>query len=144
MGLLTQEKAVIISNGRGVIRTPSTTYLRPSVIRLGYQVRRPRPRIQLTKHEILQRDDYTCQYCGRRRVRMTIDHVVPRHCGGKHTWSNLVTACEDCNRKKGGKLAPEAQMVLLCAPHEPPSSPSYLYRRYLEANQDWVDFIRGW
>jgi 5-methylcytosine-specific restriction endonuclease McrA len=75
---------------------------------------------------------------------MTIDHVVPRRCGGDHTWTNLVTACEECNRKKGGKLAQEAQMQLIREPFEPPSSPAYLYRRYLEANQDWIDFIRGW
>jgi 5-methylcytosine-specific restriction endonuclease McrA len=144
MGLLVTEKAVIVSNGRGVIRTPSTTYLRPSVIRLGYMVRRPRPRVRLTRHEILRRDGYTCQYCGRQGGSLTIDHVVPRHRGGERTWANLVTACQACNRKKGSRLAREMQMRLLRQPHEPPAAATYLYRRYLNGNGGWLTFIEGW
>jgi 5-methylcytosine-specific restriction endonuclease McrA len=144
MGLLLKEKAVLISNGRGFIRTPSTTFLRPSVIRLGYMVHRPRPRVKLTKHEIFQRDNYTCQYCGRQGVRLTIDHLVPRHRGGEHVWTNLVAACEACNRRKGGRSPHEARMHLLRAPFEPSASPAYLYHRYLEANQDWLTFLEGW
>jgi len=144
MGLLVMEKAVIVSNGRGVIRTPSTTFLRPSVIRLGYMVRRPRPRVKLTKREIMQRDSCTCQYCGRRGVKLTIDHVIPRRNGGEFSWTNLVAACPDCNRKKGGKSPREAQMTLLREPCEPPATAAYLYRRFLKNNQEWQTFLDGW
>ena len=82
MGLVLAGKATVLENGRGVIRTVSRTYERPSVIRLSYMVRRPRPRVRLCKREILRRDDYRCQYCGRKVRRLTIDHVVPRHRGG--------------------------------------------------------------
>jgi len=144
MGLLIMEKAVMISNGRGVIRTPSTTFLRPSVIRLGYMVHRPRPHVTLTKQEIFQRDNYICQYCGRSGGVLTIDHVMPRHRGGKHSWKNLVTACQDCNRRKGGKSTQVAHMRLLRQPFEPPATATYLYRRYLKTNQDWLTFVQGW
>ena len=50
-------KAEIVENGRGVIRTPSTEYLCPSVIRLDYLIRRPRPRVRLARREIFRRDD---------------------------------------------------------------------------------------
>ena len=144
VGLLMMEKAVIVANGRGYIRTPSTAFPRPSIIRLGYMIRRPRPRIKLTKQEILRRDNYTCQYCGRNDGNLTIDHVVPRHKGGRQSWTNLVTACQACNRRKGGKTVSAANMTLLRQPFEPPATALYLYSRYLRDNEDWLTFIDGW
>jgi 5-methylcytosine-specific restriction endonuclease McrA len=144
MGLLMLDKAVIVSNGRGVIRTATRSYPRPSVIRLGYMVRRPRPRVKLTKHEIYQRDNHMCQYCGRTGVRLTIDHVVPRHKGGEYSWTNLVTACAECNRIKGGKLSRDTGLTLLREPFEPRATAAYLYRRFLHANQEWKPYLDGW
>jgi 5-methylcytosine-specific restriction endonuclease McrA len=144
VGLLMMEKAEIILNGRGVIRTPSTTVLRPSVIRLAYMVHRPRPRVRLTKKEIMRRDNHTCQYCGRRSQRMTIDHIMPRRLGGTHGWENLVAACPACNHRKGGRTLGEAHMQLLRRPQEPQATAIYLYGSYLTENQDWLGFIKGW
>ncbi|MFQ6101103.1 MAG: HNH endonuclease [Anaerolineae bacterium] len=81
MGLILADKAMVLENGRGFIRTVSCVYERPSVIRLVYMVHRPRPRVRLCKREILRRDGYCCQYCGRETGQLTIDHVVPRHQG---------------------------------------------------------------
>ncbi len=142
--LVLAEKATIILNGRGMIRTPSTAFPLPSIIRLGQMVSRPQPRVRLSKQELFRRDNHSCQYCGRQDAVLTIDHVIPRRLGGGHTWSNLVTACAACNRKKGGRSAPEAGMPLLRTPSEPPATANYLYRRYLPVNQDWVPFIDGW
>lgn len=141
MGLLMTDKAIIVSNGRGVIHTPSKTFLRPSIIRLGYMIQRPRPRVSLNRQEILRRDNYTCQYCGRKGEVLTIDHVIPRRKGGRHTWTNLVAACQDCNRKKGGLPPLEAHMKLICQPVEPRATSGYLYGRYLKNNEDWAFFI---
>lgn len=144
MGLLMIGKAEIILNGRGIIQTPSTTFLRPSVIRLSYMVHRPHPRVKLSKREILRRDHYTCQYCGRKSPNLTLDHVTPRHLGGAYRWDNLVAACPSCNRRKGGRTASEAKMQLLQPPTEPSATASYLFGRHLESNQDWQRFIEGW
>ncbi len=144
MGLLTMNKAEIVLNGRGVIRSASTTFLRPSVIRLSYMVHRPHPRIKLTKREILRRDNHTCQYCGQTVPRLTVDHVQPRRLGGAHWWENLVAACPTCNHRKGGRTLGEAHMRLLNQPREPKPTASYLFGRYLEQHQEWRGFIEGW
>ncbi|MCL6627712.1 MAG: HNH endonuclease, partial [Alicyclobacillus shizuokensis] len=73
-----------------------------------------------------------------------IDHVIPRHRGGTHSWENLVTACPACNRRKGGRTLQEAQMVLRRRPVEPQPTASYLFARHLRENHDWAPFIEGW
>ena len=57
--------------------------------------------------QTFERDDYTCQYCGMRGVRLECDHVVPVARGGPTVLSNLTTACFSCNRRKGAKLLAE-------------------------------------
>jgi HNH endonuclease len=56
-----------------------------------------------TRFEILKRDKFTCQYCGKRApdVLLVIDHVEPVVKGGKSTLLNLTTSCESCNQGKG-------------------------------------------
>ena len=54
---------------------------------------------------------------------MTIDHIVPKHKGGKDSWENLVAACVPCNTKKGNKLLKDINMKLL----KNPKTPSILF-----------------
>lgn len=137
-------KAEIVLNGRGVLRSAHAEFEIPSVIKLSYMIKRPRPRISLSKQEILHRDDYTCQYCGRESRNLTLDHVIPRHRGGTHSWENLVAACPPCNHRKGGKLLHEISMPLNRLPKEPSSSAVYRFSTHLEHHQEWVQFIEGW
>lgn len=60
-----------------------------------------------TRYKVLQRDNFTCQYCGRSapEVRLEVDHIKPRVSGGRDSKSNLVTCCQSCNRGKGGSKA---------------------------------------
>jgi 5-methylcytosine-specific restriction endonuclease McrA len=144
IGLILTGKAEMVANGRGYIHTARQNYPRPSVIRLESMVRRPRPRVKLTKREIFRRDNYTCQYCGRQAAHLTIDHVEPRHRGGGHRWDNLVAACQQCNRHKGGRSAIEAHMPLRRNPAEPAATAAYLFGRHLADNADWAKYIDGW
>jgi 5-methylcytosine-specific restriction endonuclease McrA len=144
MGLVLAGKAMVVENGRGVIRTVAQVYERPSVIRLGYVVRRPRPRVRLTKREILRRDGYRCQYCGREGGNLTLDHIVPRHRGGEHCWENLVAACPQCNRLKGGRMLRDSRLTLRNLPLEPKATAEYLFGNYLRENEEWVRYIEGW
>jgi 5-methylcytosine-specific restriction endonuclease McrA len=144
IGLMLTEKATLILNGRGVIHTTNNTYPIPSVIRLSHMVHRPRIKVALSKREIFRRDHYTCQYCGRPSVNLTVDHVIPKHLGGLHEWENLVTACYACNHLKGGRTLADSGMTLLRQPKEPPASASYIFARFLPNNNEWVGFLEGW
>ncbi len=59
------------------------------------------------RFEILDRDDYTCQYCGRNisdGIRLEIDHKIPVAEGGTDDYNNLTTACNECNSGKSNKI----------------------------------------
>jgi 5-methylcytosine-specific restriction endonuclease McrA len=142
--LVNRGKAEVLEHGKGHIRTPSQAYQLPSVIRLIYLIRRPRPKARLTRREIFLRDNFTCQYCGNRGKDLTLDHVVPRHKGGKHTWENLVSACRSCNHRKGGKTVEEAKMNLRRAPVQPRVSTSYMLSQYLQSFVEWQKFVPEW
>jgi 5-methylcytosine-specific restriction endonuclease McrA len=144
IGMMLDGKAALIANGRGVIQTVSTSFPLPSVIRLEQMIQRPRPRVKLTRREIFRRDNYTCQYCGRKVPNLTIDHVLPRHLGGMHVWTNVVAACATCNHLKGGRRLDESHLNLLTIPREPPASPQYMFGQHLPDNEAWAPFINGW
>ncbi len=91
----------------------------PSVLRLNYYVRVRRKDVPLTKRNILRRDHNTCQYCGRRHIEMTADHVVPKALGGQDSWDNLVCACPECNARKGTQTPARAKMPLARKPRKP-------------------------
>lgn len=56
------------------------------------------------RFEILKRDNFTCRYCGRNvkedKVKLEIDHIIPRSRGGKDIPSNLQVSCFECNQGK--------------------------------------------
>ena len=144
IGLILSGKAAMVVNGRGNIRAISQVFPRPSVIRLEDMIRRPRPRVKLTRREVFRRDNYTCQYCGRKDGNLTVDHVRPRHLGGEHTWTNVVAACAGCNHRKGGRHPEEAHMHLHHPPKEPPASAAYIFGRHLNEYGEWEPYINGW
>ncbi len=144
ISLVLSGKADLVLNGRGVIHTVSRTYPEPSIIRLEKMVRRPRPHVRLTKREILRRDNYICQYCGQPSAHLTVDHVMPRFRGGQYSWENLVTACPQCNRRKGGRTIQEARMMLRRHPFEPQPTARYLYSRHLRDYVEWNKYLEGW
>jgi 5-methylcytosine-specific restriction endonuclease McrA len=144
IGLLFTGKADLVVNGRGHIRTISQLFPRPSVIRLEHQIHRPRPHVKLNSREEFRRDNYTCQYCGKRDGGLTIDHVIPRHLGGEHSWTNVVAACPSCNHHKGGHKVEESHMRLLHIPKEPPANAIYIFGRHLADNGEWEPYIKGW
>jgi 5-methylcytosine-specific restriction endonuclease McrA len=93
----------------------------PRVVHLHRYDRTPRTTVRLTRRNLMFRDAHQCQYCGRRPALrdLNIDHVLPRSRGGDDTWENLVTACRDCNLRKGWKTPDEANMRLARIPFRP-------------------------
>lgn len=143
--LVIRDKAEMIEVYPVPLYATSIFYEAPSVIRLYQLVRRPRPRVKLTRREVFVRDRYTCQYCGTSHGDLTLDHVIPRSRGGPHTWENLVTACRTCNHRKGGKSVKEARMTLLQAPYEPRAGAYYSIERRLQSTtlDTWLKFLPG-
>jgi HNH endonuclease/Homing endonuclease associated repeat len=72
--------------------------------------RTPSPRLQFL---VMRRDNFKCQYCGRRSpathhgVTLHLDHRVPFSQGGATDFDNLLTACSVCNLGKGDLSASE-------------------------------------
>jgi len=120
--LLLQDKAELVEAAEQRLRARGVSLEVPLVIRLVRYIRIPRRmRLPCSRRSILMRDRETCQYCGAQpgRAHLTVDHIVPRSRGGETTWENVVTACRDCNHRKGGRTPEEAGMVLLTVPRQP-------------------------
>ena len=100
------------------IRSVSFTIKLPSVVRLLDVVKRNQRPVKFSRQNIYARDKYKCQYCGIKfpSEDLTYDHVLPKSRGGKTEWTNIVTCCIECNRKKGGRTPREASMKLLKKP----------------------------
>jgi 5-methylcytosine-specific restriction endonuclease McrA len=46
----------------------------------------------------------TCLCCGRKDVKLTLDHVVPLKVGGTNSIENAQPLCQSCNSSKGIKI----------------------------------------
>lgn len=143
MALMLLGKAEVLHHRDVPLQTVRGGYDAPSVLKMRYSVRRPMPQLRLSRHSVLVRDNYTCQYCGVRNRELTIDHVVPRWVGGGHTWENLVACCRRCNLKKGDKTPQQANMKLMKRPKRPHFIPYLSLPSYLRAQhrQEWRDYL---
>lgn len=139
--LLFSGKAELLENGLGLLHAVEDVFPIPSVIRLIYMIKRPRPQRKLTKIEVFNRDEYTCQYCGHKVRELTLDHVIPRRRGGDHTWENIVSACTSCNRHKAGCTPSEAGMSLLRQPQPPQDDGFYIPYQYLSQHKEWQKYL---
>jgi len=121
------------------IRTIRTDFDYPSVIRLRRYARIPYKTIVLSRKNILKRDNNRCLYCGSRE-KLTIDHVIPKSRGGADSWENLVSACTDCNHRKGNRTPREAGMTLLSKPFQP-NHIIYLRDFYGNIHESWKPYL---
>lgn len=63
-----------------------------------------RPRMSELKHKVFERDEYTCQICGKTihdGAELCVDHIIPVGMGGTDDFDNLQTLCTQCNKMKG-------------------------------------------
>ena len=140
--LIYRGKAEMLENGVGFIHSITATFPLPSVIRLAYLIKRPYREKKLTRLEVFNRDRYTCQYCGKETRQLTLDHIIPRHRGGQHTWENVVSACVPCNRRKAGRTPKEARMRLIRSPTYPSNSPFFsIPYHYRQTKQEWQKYL---
>jgi 5-methylcytosine-specific restriction endonuclease McrA len=139
--LVIEGKAEMLEDGLGYFHSASRAYPIPSVIKLDYMVRRPRSERKLTRVGVFHRDGFVCQYCGR-DTTLTIDHVIPRFQGGRHTWENVVAACIPCNRHKAGRTPEQANMRLKQEPFKPRDSNAFFIpQRYVNSASRWQKYL---
>ncbi len=109
------------------IRSERSSMPLPSVV-VNKIYHHPERQVAFSKNNVFLRDDYMCQYCGKRDsgLNLTYDHFIPRKLGGLTSWENIITACEDCNMSKGSKTFAQWTSPLgLKRPLHMPYKPSY-------------------
>ena len=118
------DKASAIETYARKAQSPNNSFYLPAVIVLKRMVKFKFNNMQCNRHNILWRDKNTCQYCNRifEDKELTLDHILPKSKGGVNSWNNIVTACKDCNQKKGDRTLSESKMKLLRKPKKPPST----------------------
>jgi 5-methylcytosine-specific restriction endonuclease McrA len=122
MTMLCTGKVEIVKESDRIIRTVSRTFRIPSVVRLIKFIRQIyRREVPFSRKNILTRDGFVCQYCGREATPgdLTVDHIVPKVQGGPNQWTNVVACCRDCNMRKGGLTPRQAGMRLVRKPFKP-------------------------
>lgn len=105
--------------------TVQRVFPRPAVIVLNEHQSPSRRTIRVSRDNVFVRDNYVCQYCGRKvgynlgdmegpngimfSLKPTWDHVLPREKGGKSTFENTVCCCALCNTEKSNRLLRDAR-----------------------------------
>lgn len=88
--------------------------------------------VTFSRKNIYIRDNYTCQYCNQEfdAKDLTYDHVIPKSKWTENysptNWTNIVTACIGCNRKKGSRTPSQANMKLRSLPGKPHKNSRFL------------------
>jgi len=122
------EKVVVVKNyDNWEVHSPSTTMPVPSILMFKGFAWWDKT-VVFTQENLFLRDDYTCMLqitsrCaaakgkGHSVKKLTMDHCTPRSHGGKKSWNNIVTACFECNCKRGNNS--------LLRPKKTPKAPTY-------------------
>lgn len=115
----------------------------PRVIMLIVFDRLPKKEVKFTRHNIFERDQNRCQYCGEvfDRKDLNLDHVIPRDRGGPTTWENIVCSCIPCNTRKSNRTPHEAGMHLIRKPKRPKWRPFVQVNFGFQYHESWKHFL---
>lgn len=133
IGVITWERAIVLlyQNKAETVKATDTiiynfdrtySFIVPKIIRLVEYVKSlMRNKIPYSKRNIFIRDNFTCQYCGKKMEmnECTVDHLVPKVEGGSSSWLNCVCSCKRCNNIKGDKPIKHVGLKLRRQPYLP-------------------------
>jgi len=127
------------------IKTFSLEVRVPKIIRLVVYDKLPKATIKFNRKNIFARDKNRCQYCGKKvpTSELSLDHVIPRTQGGTSNWKNIVCACTNCNKNKGGRRPEEAGMKLICKPVKPNHCPLIQLKLGSNKYNSWKQFLNN-
>lgn len=130
-------------NGRDYLHTVSHFIRLPKVIILKFFDRLPIKEVKFHRKNIFERDSFRCQYCGNpfKESELNLDHVIPRHHGGRTSWENVVTSCISCNSRKADCLPHEAGMHLVRKPLKPKWRPFVTVAENKQRHRSWDYFL---
>jgi len=117
----------------------------PDVMVLTLYNKLPIKEVQFTRQSIFQRDNYICQYCGKKfkKDELEKEHVFPKSRGGKNTWDNIVSACSPCNARKANRTPQEAGMKLIRKPSPPVwLNPFNKLKHHPNKKKQWMIFLK--
>ena len=128
--LMMRDVVTAVDGVAAKLKTPTTIFKVPSIIRLKKYVSVPHRRATWSRRAVLARDGYTCIFCGAKpgkkhrgktltRSDFTLDHIKPLSKGGLSTWGNTACACYWCNHRKADRDPHEAGMKMLWEPKMP-------------------------
>jgi 5-methylcytosine-specific restriction endonuclease McrA len=141
--LFFQGKVDILEQHQVFARSIRASFPLPSVLKLKNYVRpRASGAIRFCRENVYIRDNFTCQYCGTKcsAKALTLDHVIPASQMGGKTWTNVVSACRDCNQKKANRTPKQAKMPLLRDPHAPQWLPATHFDLG-QLPQQWAQYL---
>lgn len=129
--------------GQVFIKTIRMEILLPKILLLRDYDRLPVTEIKFNRENVFVRDNYTCQYTGKRcrSSELTLDHVIPRERGGRTSWENIVTCRRDINEKKANRLPHEAGLKLLRKPARPKWRPFVTIAAASQVDTAWTQFL---
>ena len=127
------------------IKTFSLEIRIPKIIRLVVYDKLPKATVKFNRKNIFARDKNRCQYCGKKvpTSELSLDHVIPRTQGGTSNWKNIVCACTNCNKHKGGRRPEEAGMKLICKPVKPNHCPLIQLKLGSNKYNSWKQFLNN-
>jgi len=112
--------------------------------------------VKFSRKNLFIRDNFTCQYCGhaKKTTELTYDHVIPKSqwkdpCTSSTNWTNIVTACIECNRRKRDRTPNQSKMPLINSPNKPDRNIKYLpiidqlHTMTQTVPQEWNIYING-
>jgi len=109
--LLYSNRAISIEDSDRTLKSVNSEWAVPWIIRLlsSCPKQKYKKEVRFSRQNIYIRDNFRCQYCQKipEYSNLTLDHVLPLARGGKTTWDNIVTACKNCNIKKGARTIEE-------------------------------------
>ncbi len=125
------------------IHTIRLKILIPKVMLLRSYDRLPISEIKFNRENVFIRDNYTCQYTGKRckASDLTLDHVIPRERGGRTSWENIVTCRRDINSLKANRLPYEAGLKLIRKPVRPKWRPFSAVVASSNIEREWEHFL---
>ena len=138
------ENARMLNDIDSMIKIDNT--LIPCVIKLTYELAVPYKELPFCRENILVRDNFVCQYCGKKfpAEELTLDHVYPKSRFGPDIWENIVACCKECNQKKADRTPKEARMKLLRRPYRPKDYLLFEMQKYPQSLiKYWLEYFEA-